>query len=336
MSSLIGSLRRNALAPSLHEVSFRARGFTESADAVVDHLEAIPQSVVVGFEWAMDSAEQWDLVRRLNMIDPELRGFAYEGAVMGLTIRDVASGQRTRELLLGPGQRHIFLAYIGIGFALARLPRKLWQRAMPDLSGSRYHPTMAWLAVDGYGFDRAYFDTQRWVDEQWIPPAYPWDGYPDYFLRAVDQGIGRALWFIHCADCRAVAAAVDRFDIARRADLWSGVGLAAAFAGGASDDALRELRTSAGAHGAELAVGAIFAAKARNYAGYVPDHTTQVVAVFTGRSIDAAIAIADDTEISAEGNAAVPQYELWRDRIRQAVGGRSPARPTVLSEKPGK
>ena len=32
---------------------------------------------------------------------------------------------------------------------------------MPDLTGSPYYPTMSWLAVDGYGFDLAYFDTRR-------------------------------------------------------------------------------------------------------------------------------------------------------------------------------
>jgi hypothetical protein len=323
---LIGSLRRHALAPSLHEVSFGARGFSVESEAAVAQLEAIPQSVVVGFEWGMDTNQQWELVRRLDMIDPELRGFAYEGAVMALTIRDVTSGHRTRDLLAGPGEPHLFLAYIGIGFALARLPRSLWQRAVPVLPTSRYHPTMSWLAIDGYGFDRAYFDTRRWVDEQWIPPTYPWQGYPDYFLRAVDQGIGRALWFIHTADVPAVAAAVDNFAAARRADLWSGVGLAAAFAGGAGEEALHELCDSATTHDVELAVGAVFAAKARSYAGWVPGHTARAVAVLTGRSIDEAVAIADNTEVPPTGDAG-PQYEVWRERIRAAIGPRSLFRP---------
>ena len=58
---------------------------------------------------------------------------------------------------------------------------------------------MSWFVVDGYGFDRAYFDTRRWVDEQYLPKPYPWAGRPQYFQRAVDQGIGRALWFIRAA-----------------------------------------------------------------------------------------------------------------------------------------
>jgi len=63
------------------------------------------------------------------------------------------------------------------------------------------------FAVDGFGFDRAYFETRRWVDEQRVPAPYRWEGSPDYFLRAVDQGIGRALWFICGAHAPDVAAA---------------------------------------------------------------------------------------------------------------------------------
>ena len=91
---------------------------------------------------------------------------------------------------------------------------------------------MSWLAVDGYGFDRAYFDTGRWVDAQKVPESYRWAGSPEYFLRAVDQGIGRALWFI-CGGQRP--ASRPRWGVSpshRQPDLWSGVGLAATFAGG--------------------------------------------------------------------------------------------------------
>src|SRR5205823_3270933 len=146
---------------------------------------------------------------------------------------------------------------------MARLPRPLWKNILPELSGVPYHPTMSWLAVDGYGFDRAYFDTRRWVDELTEPEPYPWADRPDYFPRAFDQGVGRALWFINGGDPRAVAAAVQRFPERRRPDLWSGVGLAATFAGGSDRTGLAELRRASGPHHAELALGVVFAVKAR-------------------------------------------------------------------------
>ena len=50
-------------------------------------------------------------------------------------------------------------------------------------------------------------------------PAYPWLSDAGYFPRDVDQGIGRALWFIHGGNPEAVGAAVSAFAVARQADL---------------------------------------------------------------------------------------------------------------------
>ena len=116
-----------------------------------------------------------------------------------------------------------------------------------------------------------------WTGRAPIAP-YPWDGDPDYFCRAIDQGIGRALWFIHGADTGKVAAAVAAFDRHRQADLWSGVGLAATFAGGGQPAELAALVQVAGEHAAELALGSVFAVKARTYAGFVPQHTVSAAA----------------------------------------------------------
>jgi hypothetical protein len=315
LPTILGSIRGLVLAPSLEEVSFAGRGFPICPTPATDRLEAVPQAVVCGFEWAIAAHDLTDLNRRLRLIEEEQRGFAYEGAVMAYTILDTVRGNRTRELLSGAGEKHILLAYIGIGFAMARLPRPLWKKVLPDLP-SRYHPTMSWLAVDGYGFDRAYFETERWVDRQEIPSPYPWQGSPEYFLRAVDQGIGRALWFISGADPDKVAGAVRRFAEPRQADLWSGVGLAATFAGGCPAEGMARLRGSAGQHWSELALGAVFAVKGRTDAGFVPEHTVMASEQLTGLSVEGAAALADRTEVEPGGSGPVPQYEIWRRRIR--------------------
>ncbi|MFI2652160.1 DUF1702 family protein [Micromonospora fulviviridis] len=319
MPTIVGSLRRHALAPALREVGFAARGFPVRPSAATRRLEAIPQAVVCGFEWGVESRDQWETERRLALVDPCLRGFAYEGATMAFSVRDAMSmfrTSRTRDLLTGPGRPHVFLNYIGIGFAMARLPRMLWRRIVPDLTGLPYHPTMTWLAVDGYGFDLAYFHTDRWVAGQERPVPYPWEGDSEYFLRAVDQGIGRALWFIHGAVADDVAAAVGRFAEARQADLWSGVGLAATFAGGCTIAGLEALRRHAGPHRPHLAQGAVFAARARTFSGSVPPHTPCTVAALTGLSVAAASALADDVAVGGLDAAREPAYEVWRRRVR--------------------
>ncbi len=319
MPTTLGSLRRLLLTPSFRAISFAGRGFPVEPGEPTRRLEAIPQAVVCGFEWGMDIREQWEVERRLELVEPEMRGFAYEGATMAFTVRDAMAGgrgHRTRDLLRGPGVPHTFLTYIGIGFAMARLPRPLWKKVVPDLTGTPYYPTMSWLAVDGYGFDRAYFDTTRWVTRQERPAPYPWAGHPDYFLRAVDQGIGRALWFIHGGKPLDVAASVGAFAAQRQADLWSGVGLAATFAGGCDTDGLTALCQKAGEYHPHLAQGAVFAAKARDFSGFVPAHTDMAIGVFAGLSTPLAAAMADDVASGGFDSADGPDYEVWRERIR--------------------
>lgn len=320
MPTIVGSMRRLVLTPQLADVTFAKRGFPAAPSPDAQRLEAIPQAVICGFEWGIDARDQWEVERRLDLVDAEMRGFAYEGVTMAFTVLDaMGRGHRTRDLLLGPGRSHIFLAYIGMGFAMARLPRRLWQKVVPDLSGDPYYPTMSWLAVDGYGFDRAYFDTRRWVDRQQVPAPYGWAGSPDYFLRAVDQGIGRALWFICGGHAAEIATAVGRFASHRQPDLWSGIGLAATFAGGSDPDGLAALRRAAGGDWTQLALGVVFAVKARAYAGLVPGHTTIACSVLADISVDKAVALADAAAVSSPGSE--PAYELWRQRIRAHFDG---------------
>jgi hypothetical protein len=320
MPTILGALRRLLLAPSLADVTFAGRGFVPATSTSASPLEAIPQAVVVGFEAGIEARDLREISWRLDLLDEQLRGFGYEGATMALTILDrLLPGRRnrTRELLTGPAAPHTFLTYIGIGFAMARLPRVRWAGVLPDLSGSPYHPWLSWLAVDGYGFDLAYFHPDRWVDQQRRPRPYPWLGAAGYFWRAVDQGIGRALWFIHGARVGDVAAAVGRFGVDRRPDLWSGVGLAATFAGGASTDRLAQLRRLAGEHRPELAQGAAFAAKARSFAGLVPPHTEQAITTLGGLTTAAAAALVDAAVAATSTSGPQVVYEQWRTYVRQ-------------------
>ncbi|GAA3500059.1 DUF1702 family protein [Streptomyces prasinosporus] len=317
----LGALRRLIMAPSLDAVGFAGRGFAVEPTEHTRQLEAVPQAVVTGFEWGIEDRDVATTERRLALVDPLNRGFAYEGATMACAVRDAMSvgGHRTRDLLLGGGRAHIFLNYIGIGFAMAKLPRPLWKKLLPDLREPDLYPAMSWLCVDGYGFDRAYFDTRTWVDGQRLDVPYDWDGDPGYWRHAFDQGVGRALWFIHGGHVGNVSAAVRAFAGDRQADLWSGVGLAATFAGGTTPDGLAALRRDSGDFVAHLAQGAVFAAKARHHAGFVPEHSAAAVHAFTGRSAEAVARLADDCAATAPEEGTGPAYEVWRRNVRMQL-----------------
>jgi enediyne biosynthesis protein E2 len=318
--SLFTPLRLLA-GPRLSSVTSDVLGFTDPGSPDRLALDLIPQAVVVGFESALEARTTGELVSRLELMDPEMRGFGYEGATMAYTIVDATlGGRRTQTLLEGAGRPHLFLAYIGIGFAMSKLPRRLWKKVLPDLVMPPYHPTLSWLAVDGYGFDLAYFNAEKYVRRGHRPKPWPWLGHEGYFMRAVDQGVGRALWFIHGADVQATTAAIRRFARDRQADLWSGVGLAATFAGPGDRLRYELIRDCAGTAWPDVAVGAAMACKARHAAELVPAHTDLAARVLLGVSAQEAAAITDAAAAEHDRDG-LPAYEIWRTQLARRLTG---------------
>ncbi len=172
---------------------------------------------------------------------------------------------RVSRFIAGEGDKHIYMAYVGMGWAMARVPRFRWNVI------AALDPLLRWLALDGYGFHQAYFHTSRYVHEMYQDVAFPWpaDGPRWYINRAVDQGIGRAMWFVGGTDADRVATMVEKFPEHRRPDLYSGAGLAATYAGGADEEEMRLFWRRAGEHRPQLAQGSAFAASARVRAGLV-------------------------------------------------------------------
>ncbi|WP_407319792.1 DUF1702 family protein [Isoptericola halotolerans] len=316
--SFTGALRL-AVAPTISSVTASCLGFPGADLPARKALDQIPRAVVVGFESALESSTPADVAARVDLMDEPLRGFGFEGAVMATTILDAtAGGARTRQLIEGPARPHHLLAYIGIGFALARLPRRLWSRGLPDLDLDGYHPTLSWLAVDGYGFDLAYFHRHRWVGTGARPRPWPFLGAPGYFGRAVDQGMGRAVWFVDGARPAHAAATVDTFAPERRADVWAGVGLAATFAGPTADVDYGSLARLAGPHASDVRLGAALAAMARHGSGTVPEHTRAATTALTGLSPAHLAELADGCAV-LEDEGTTPAYERWRRAIRREL-----------------
>jgi hypothetical protein len=191
---------------------------------------------------------------------------------MALALLDLLAPWRNRlgGFIRGGGAAHVYMLHVGAGWALARLRRPL--REAP----AGMDPLLGWLAADGYGFHEGYFHPRRTVEEGAVPRRVT-----GYARRAFDQGLGRSLWFVQGACAARIAAAVARFGPARRADLWSGVGLACAYAGGGP-----------------------------------AAHTDAACRVFCGAGADEAAGVAELASRSLPPDGAVPAYEAWRQRIQ--------------------
>jgi enediyne biosynthesis protein E3 len=293
------------------EASFARRGFSASDEAARERLELCGRTFVGGYRAGLRHPAPAALGRVLDEVELEVRGFAYEGASMALALLDQLElwrrASRLRAFVAGPAAGHVYMAHVGAGWALARLRRR-------PRKALALHPLLGWLAVDGYGFHQGYFAPERHLAEHRVPARFG-----GYAARAFDQGLGRSLWFATGAGpARAVDAAL-RFPSVRRRDVWSGLGLAAAYAGPASPHGLELLRAAAGRDALHLAQGAAFAAAARAHAGNPAVHTDLACRVLAGRTAAEAEALVTAARRELPFGGAEPAYEVWRSRLRSML-----------------
>lgn len=300
--SVLGKLRKSLFGASHKE----ATAFRKGDSAPWKHLEKVSVTVIEGYNLVLEDSTFEVLAPRLNAIEDEFRGFAYEGAGMGLAAMDFALPwkQRLQAFVHGPGAAHIYPVYIGAGLAMARLHMRP-ERLLPRLD-----PVVGWMALDGYGFHEGFFSRRRYVEEKTIPVHLS-----HYARRVFDQGLGRGLWFLNGADVDRIAATVAAFQPSRQADLWSGVGLACTYAGGVERAAIETLQVAAGPYRTRLAHGATIAALGRQEGGIPATHTNLACEILCGLSSERAASIADIAKQNLPLNGAEPAYDIWRQRI---------------------
>jgi hypothetical protein len=304
MTGFAGSVRRAVLGVPRR----MATAFSAGDTPTWRHLESAVLAAVEGYNSAVQGSRLVDLVPRLDRVPRELRGYAYEGAAMGLTAMDcvLPRSARLAEYLAGPGAPHVYMVHIGAGEALARLHRRPepFIAALPDR-------VLCWLVMDGYGFHRGFFARRRHVDDQHVPAHLS-----AYGRRVFDQGVGRSIWFTAGAQVPRIVATIAGFPAHRRADLWLGTGVACAYVGGVDAGALEQLATAAGPYATELAVGASFVAKGRLRAGTPAAHTELACAVLCGgRSGQQAARIVDSAFADLPLDGPEPAYAVLQQRI---------------------
>jgi hypothetical protein len=303
-----GNLRKILFSLSDDEASFARRGFHESQ--ACKRLEHIGVTFLFGYNTALEETLPANLVSRLNAVAPEMRGFAFEGAAMGLALLDLITPwkkNRWLSFIQNGAEAHLYMVHVGAGWALARLGR--WARRHPSL----LDPLYRWLSIgDGYGFHEGYFYNRRFVQERVRPSRFS-----GYALKAFDQGLGRSIWFVDGADVERIPATISSFPPSRQADLWAGVGLACAYAGGATRSGIEFLQKAAATYAPHLAQGAAFAAKARQKAANPAAHTQLACEVLCGTSAEDAAEVTDIALKDLPADRELPSYEIWRQRIRE-------------------
>lgn len=297
----------SVLRISPRQTSFSVRGFTAVSPGARSTLEAHGASFVRGYNSALSARTVEALGAGLDMLPAAERGFAYEGAGMALAVLDLLPGRkrdRLVRLLHGPGEPHVYMLHVGAGWAVARLHLQP-ARHLPGLD-----PFLRWLVLDGYGFHEGFFHTRRAIDEQKVPRRLA-----GYAGRAHDQGLGRSLWFVFGADVERAASVIARFPEARRADLWSGLALAATYTAVAGADELELVRELGGDFPDALRQGAAFAIAARHRAGNLIPTVRLAARLLCERTVEEVVEVVQEAR---QGLTADPDgygYEEWRRRI---------------------
>src|SRR5208283_5842048 len=102
-------LRRRVLGLSEETVDFQQRGFRGASEFMRNRLENVGGAFVAGYHLALECDSPEELGSRLTAVDLERRGFAFEGAAMGLALLDwLTPWRRDRigKFLRGAGDAH--------------------------------------------------------------------------------------------------------------------------------------------------------------------------------------------------------------------------------------
>jgi len=231
-------------------------------------LETRIETIVNTFKAARELAEREG---RSSMLSDHLanseayyRSVAFEGAAMGLALRDVAVW---KEFLANEGANHAVQVHIGLGWALAEQQQPVPKDAeWPDRDS----------VLDGYGYYHGLFRRRLSIRSQGIP-----DALTDAQLPVFDRGLGRSIWYISKGDVELLKRMTGAFPESRQPNLWRGIGIAVAFVGGCDEPLLKEVLTSSGPFHPQLAEGAARALRSRTLAGTPIAEAEAVVRVFS-------------------------------------------------------
>src|SRR5215469_17394016 len=192
MRSPVVTFGKRFLRISLGEASVQRRGFVVPNPEMRSRLERVGETFIEGYHLAFEEESPTSLGTALDSVEPEWRGFAYEGPAMALTLLDyftMGRSDRMNRFLLGPGDAHKYMVHVGVGWAMARIPIGAGR------SLRRLDPLLKWLAIDGLGFHEGYFHWRKYANGKTTPKRPS-----GYGARVFDQGLGRSLWFVMGGD----------------------------------------------------------------------------------------------------------------------------------------
>jgi enediyne biosynthesis protein E3 len=310
-------IRKLILGLPLSEAEFKIRGFEEGFPAQ-NRLELVAKTVVNGYNIALETGLSKSLSIAIAQVTNELIGFFHEGVAMGLFTLDLFSiGNKNRlyDFIEGEGRNHAYMSYIGAGIASA-----IFRNNNFEYFTSKANSEGESLFLNGIGFYNAYFKPKKTLKEMFIPKSFA--GKEAYFVEGYDNGIGRAVWFYNSGEPTKIFETVNAFPPERQGAVWAGIGLAATYAGGVSEEKIHLLKRLSGKYAYRLGEGSFLATHTRRLAGN-PHPTDTTERILTGRSSEECHEFATEIiEKTLRGEKYIngePSFQLFLSIIRDWV-----------------
>lgn len=310
MTSNNWELKINTVMTRLKNI-WSQRGVRLDDEAMQQRFFQVTNAMWQTHQAALSSDDRDVLLAKLNAIeakefgDAELFGFALEGIGIGLSQQDLMSpGQHSRvdAFVAGSNTAYQVMVYLGVGLMLGkgRLPIERFLQ--------QNDPVKVWPIIDGYGFQHGLFHWPDFLDATQAPPEL----FSGYTCHIFDQGLGRSIWMVNCADVAHIEKTISAFPEARQADLWGGVGYACASIGGADQPTLEALAAAAGPYRFALARASACAAKFRQRLGNAFGYTKVASEILSGLEQATPDEIISQASTQFPAHEAVTKPDVWQ------------------------
>jgi hypothetical protein len=241
--------------------------------------------------------------------DPLQVGVFIEGASMACTLMDMFMpwrNDRWQKLFMAVGDRHPVQLYLGRGMAISQANQSVTKHL------EQFDELLSPFVVDGYAFHSALFGSTDFA-------SHRGSDCQGHLQKVLDQGIGRSYWFASGGNTDKILAKVANMPESRHRELWVGLGVASAYAGGSSPADLSALAVASGHHRGSLGQGAVFAAYVRNLAGNQAEHTNVACKIFSSFDARQAAKIVEGAFRRVRSKKGFVAYHDWQSKVRKSI-----------------
>jgi len=204
-------------------------------------------------------------VAELESTGIEFRSIGYESASMSIALEDFKQGEQLTnwlQFLNEAASAHATQVHVGLGWAFAQALKN------PIDYLAELNPMMRYRVLDGYGYYEGIFRRRRSIINH-----LKLNVEDTVASSALDQGIGRSIWYLNKGIIDDAKTMVEGFAVERHKDLWRGLGIAIAYVGGCDEETLQEIFSKADSYKTQLATGAVMALVSRDSAKYISTDT---------------------------------------------------------------